>query len=92
MTLPTENGHAAPWILAVCQNLVSFPVLRHIEPQAPLLGGASVDILPNMGKHRMPPHWSFDPILSASDGTGEKREDKWGMDGHRSNNKRQRRD
>ena len=34
-------------ILTVCQNLVSFPVLRHIEPQAPLLGGGSVDILPN---------------------------------------------
>ena len=56
MTQPTENGHAAPWnqeravnlsILTVCQNLVSFPVLRHTEPQAPLLGGASVDILQN---------------------------------------------
>ena len=57
MTLPTENGHAAPPVesrkavnlsmLTVCQNLVSFPVLRHIEPQAPLLGGAHVDILQN---------------------------------------------
>ena len=34
-------------ILTVSQNLVSFPVLRHIEPQAPLLGGAHVDILQN---------------------------------------------
>ena len=58
MTLPTENGHAAPpvesrkrvvnlSILTVCQNLVSFLVLRHIEPQAPLLGGAHEDILQN---------------------------------------------
>ena len=58
MTLPTENGHAAPPVesrkscqsvnltnLTVCQDLVSFPVLMHIEPQAPLLGGASVDSL-----------------------------------------------
>ena len=28
-------------------ELVSFSVLRHIEPQAPLLGGAHVDILQN---------------------------------------------
>ena len=34
-------------ILTVSQNLVSFPVLRHIEPQAPLLGGAHADILQN---------------------------------------------
>ena len=50
MTLPTENGHAAPpveSILTVSQNPVSFPVLRHVEPQAPLLGGANVDILQN---------------------------------------------
>ena len=37
-------------------------MLRHIEPQAPLLGGAHVDILQD---------WDS-PILSASDGTGEK--------------------
>ena len=48
MTLPTENGNAAPPVeprescqsvnfLTASQNLVSFPVLRHIEPQAPLL-------------------------------------------------------
>ena len=34
-------------MLTVCQNLVSFPVLSQIEPQAPLLGGAHVDILQN---------------------------------------------
>ena len=34
-------------MLTVCQNLVSFPVLKHTEPQAPLLGGAHVDILQN---------------------------------------------
>ena len=58
MTPQSENGHAAApvesrkscqfvnlSILTVCQNLVSFPVLRHIEPQAPLLG--CVDILQN---------------------------------------------
>ena len=57
VTLPTENGHAAPPVesrmscqsvnLTVSQTLVSFPVLRHIEPQAPLLGGVHVDILQN---------------------------------------------
>ena len=48
--------HHHPWnqeraanlsILTVSQNLVCFPVLRHIEPQAPLLGGDHVDILQN---------------------------------------------
>ena len=54
MTLPTENGQANQEravnlsILTVCQNLVSFPVLSQIEPQAPLLGGAHVDILQNL--------------------------------------------
>ena len=49
MTLPTEKGHAAPPVESreSCESvnpyLVSFPVLRHIEPQAPLLGGAHVD-------------------------------------------------
>ena len=53
---------------------MSFPVLKQIEPQTPLLvvpaktssvtGTALIAVV-----------WSFDPILSASDGTGEERED-----------------
>ena len=57
MTLPTENGHAAPPVESrmSCQSVnaycVSEPgevsVLSQIKPQAPLLGGAHVDILQN---------------------------------------------
>ena len=45
-------------------------MLRHIEPQAPLLGGAHVDIL-QTGTALIAVALSFDPVLSGSDGTGE---------------------
>ena len=69
-------------ILTVCQNLVSFPVLRHIEPQAPLLGGAHVDILQNWDSIVCRHIGHLIPILSASGGTGEKREE-WTQQLHR---------
>ena len=48
-------------MLTVCQNLVSFPVLSQIEPQAPLLGGAHVDILQNWDSIdcRRTDHWTL---------------------------------
>ena len=73
-------------------------MLRHIEPQAPLLGGASVDILQNWDRNSLLSHWPVDLILSASAGTVEKyvknghNNDTSRMNDQRSNNKRQRLD
>ena len=50
-----------------------FPALSQIEPQAPLLGNASTDILPNWDSIDCRRIDHFDHILSASDGTCEKR-------------------
>ena len=48
-------------ILTVSQDLVSFAVLSQIEPQALLLGGASVDILQNWDSIdcRRIDHWTL---------------------------------
>ena len=63
-------------ILNVCQNLVSFSCWGKLSRK--LHSWWCLRRLPpKLGQHWLPSHWSFDTILSASDGTGEEREDTW---------------
>ena len=71
-------------ILTACQNLVSFLVLRHWAAGS-TPGWCPRGHPPKLGQHWLPSHWSFDPILSASDGTGGKREDEWARHRHKWN-------
>ena len=95
VTLPTENSHAAPPVESKksCESVNpyskseagEFHRVESNRAASSTPGWCQRRPPPKLGQHWLPSHWSFDPILSASDGTGEKREDKWTQHWHKWN-------
>ena len=81
MTLPTENGHAGPPVESrkSCESVNphcksepgEFSRVEAHWAAGSTPGWCPRGHPPKLGQHWLPSHWSFDPILSASDGTCE---------------------